>query len=158
MPREVEQQLREKGLTQIDQWSVFDSAIEWYIGNEEWYESFLEDDKTEDEAEVETEMLCEKRRVFDRLIREIFSNGCIYIYANKRDASDELTEIFGTNDFWDALSKLEKWVDTLKVEHLQFGNDDLNGWSLTHCCIFKDRENFKRIKELVKEAKDVGEI
>jgi len=172
---ENEEKLRKKGLTQIEKFGPWDNAREWYIGVEEWYESFLEEGKTEDEADVETEMLASKRDVFTKLIREVFPDGAVYLYANKRNPSDELTKVFkgrvlsGVKDgeivfqwighaFWEALENMEKWMDELNIEYLQFGNDDLNGWALTRWKISEERTNLPRIKKLIKEAEDVGEV
>ena len=37
---------------------------------------------------------------------------------------------FGGDDFWEALKRLRKWVEDNFEPYLEFGNDDLNGWTL----------------------------
>ena len=182
---ENNKRLRELGLTQIGEYDpLWNNAKNWYVGVSDLYENGVADvcdpenelcrfhgrkEISEEEFNECNEDNCgvfqkivselkEKREVFDQLIQEVFPEGAIFIYGNKKDASDELREVFKTEDWWEALAKLEKLIDSLGIEYLQFGNDDLNGWALTKWKINKNRENFAKVKELIEEAQRIGAI
>jgi len=175
---ENREKLASIGLTQIDEYhSIWNNAKNWYVGVEDFYENgvcdvcdveneacrfYGREEVSEEEFDECNEDNCgvfqkiivnleSKRALFDELIDGVFPKGAIYIYGCKKDASDQLRSIFKENNFSDALSNLEKWIKKNFDTYLNFGNDDLNGWTLVEW-------KFKGTKELGELAKKCSEI
>jgi len=118
--------LREKGITQVE---TDTDVLDWYVSPLDIDEDYV-DLEPEERLEAVVEKMIWGRRMFKELIDKTFPNGYLMIYGSKKWCEDETCRVWGTDDFWEALERLRKWIEDNFEPYLEFGNDDLNGWTL----------------------------
>jgi len=138
---ENRKKLKEKGITQI----CFETDThDWYVG----ISDLLEDS---DVSEEDIEKMRDERWMFQVLIDKVFPDGYIEIYGTKKSIDDETRKVWGTDDFWEALEKMREWIGKNFAPYLEFGNDDLNGWTLVSWKVPAEKE----IVELCRECSEI---
>ena len=141
---ENRRKLEEKGITQVE---TSTDACDWYVSPSDIAEDW---EGAEEELEALIEEKIDERLMFQRLIDQTFPNGYLVIYGNKKNILDETRRVWKTNDFWEALEKLREWIDQNFSRFLEFGNDDLNGWTLVAWKV-----PTKKLHELAKKCSEI---